>query len=114
MKGLCIKHWTNRMVLSVPITNQNCDIPIRSIKRNRNYSPVINYEAPKTTRRPLEIEGREVKETPNLVLNLKSVSPIPLWRNWTISSKDPILPRTPPLENARPVSPPTKIFSNRH
>lgn len=74
-------------------------------KRDWDNSPVINYNATKTARRPLKIERREVKETPNLVFHLKIVSPIPLWRNWTGSAQHSILPRCSPLLNTIPVTP---------
>ena len=93
---------TNRVVPSVPITNQNRDIPIRGWERNWNYIPVVNDKATKTTRRPLKINRREVKETPNLILNLELVSPIPLGRNRAICAENPILPRTSPLLNTGP------------
>ena len=95
---------TNRVVPSVPIANQNRDIPVWGCKRNWNYIPVVDDKATKTTRRPLKINRREVKETPNLILNLELVSPIPLWRNRAIRAENTVLPRTSPLLNTSPAT----------
>jgi len=84
--------YTNRVVPFVPITNQNDNVPMRSIKRNWNNSPVVYDKAAKSTRSSLHMERREVKETPYLIFNLKLVSPVPLRRNWTVSTRKPILP----------------------
>lgn len=91
------------MVSCVPVTNQNGYIPIWGCKRNGNYSPVIYNKATKSSRCSLKIKRRKVKEAPNLILNLKIVCPIPLWRNWTIGSRNPILPWTTALLDSSPV-----------
>lgn len=95
---------TYSVILSVPISNHNSDIAIWGVERNRNNISVINNDATETPWRPLEIEGGEVEEAPNLVLNLKIVSPVPLGRDGTICAQDPILPWTPPLLYTRPES----------
>lgn len=100
---LIISSNTYCVVPYVPITNQDCNIPIRGCKRNGNYRTVVNNKSTKTTRSSLKIERGEVKETPNLILNLELVSPIPFWRNGTISTKNSILPRTSSLLNTRPI-----------
>lgn len=92
------------VVPSVPITNQNCYIPIWSRKRNWNNISIIYYKSAKTTRGPLKVKRWEVKETPNLVLNLELVSPIPLGRNRASSAEYPILPRNSPLLNTIPTT----------
>jgi len=95
----------------VPITNQNDNVPMWSIKRNWNNSPVVYNKAAKSTRSSLHMESREVKETPYLIFNLKLVSPVPLWGNWTVSTKNPILPWTSPLLNSRPITSTIKFQS---
>lgn len=92
------------MVSCVPITNQNGYIPIRGCERNGNYGPVIYNKPTIPSRCSLEIKRWEVKEAPNLILNLKIISPIPLWGNWTIGSKNSILPWTTPLLNSGPIT----------
>lgn len=77
---------TNRVVPYVPITNRNGNIAVWSRERDWNNRSRIDNEGAKTTRSFLEMERRKVEETPNLVLNLKLISPIPLWRNRTIGS----------------------------
>lgn len=80
------------MVPSVPITNQNCYIPSWSVKWNRNNGTVVYNKATKSTSRSLKIERRKVEEASNLVLNLKIIRPVPLRRNWTVGTKNSILP----------------------
>lgn len=75
------------MILSVPVTYHNGDIPIRGVERNRNNIPIVNNDASETSRSPLEVERGEVEEAPNLILNLKLVSPVPLWRDWAVRAK---------------------------
>lgn len=93
---------TNRVISRVPIANHNGNIPIWSIKRNRNNRPVIDNKTTKTTWCSLKMQRREVKETPNLVLDLKLVSPVPLRRNGAICTQNSILPGASPLLNTSP------------
>jgi len=83
---------TNRVVLSIPITNDDENISIWLCKRNWDDFPIVDNKGTKATRGSLEVKRREVKETPNLILDLELVSPIPFGRNWTICAKDSILP----------------------
>jgi hypothetical protein len=66
------------MVPGVPITNYNGYIPVWGCKRNRNYVPVIDNKAAIPSGRSLEVERWKIEEAPNLVLNLKLISPVPL------------------------------------
>lgn len=93
---------TNRVISCKPITNHNENISFRLCKRNWDNVPIINNKWTKPTRSFLKIDWWEVKETPNLILHLKLVGPIPLWRNWTVGAKNTILPRIPPHLNPRP------------
>lgn len=92
------------MIARVPISNKNNNVPMWGIKRNRNDGPVVYDETPKSTSCSLKMKGREVEKASNLILHLKRVSPVPLWGNGTICSKNTILPRTPPLLNPRPAN----------
>lgn len=92
------------MVPGVPITNHNYYIPVWGCKRNWNYSPVVDNKAAKPSGCSLEIERWKIEEAPNLILNLKLVSPIPFWRNRTIRTQNSILPWTTPLLNPGPVT----------
>lgn len=80
------------MILGVPITNHNGDIPIWGGERNRNYSSVVYNKTAIPACCSLKIERREVKEAPNLILDLKLVGPIPFWWNRTVCAQNTILP----------------------
>ena len=95
---------TNRVVLSVPITNHNENLSIWPRKRNWNNFSIIDNKGTKATRGSLETKRREVKETSNLILDLELICPIPIGRNWTICAKDSILPRVTPHLNPRPAT----------
>lgn len=92
------------MIAGVPISNENNNVPMWGIKRNRNDGSVVYDETPKSTSSSLKMKGREVEKASNLILHLKLVSPVPLCRNRTVCAKNTILPRSPPLLNPRPVS----------
>lgn len=96
------KAETNRVVSCIPITNHNENISIRLCKRNWDNIPIIDNNRAKPTRCFLKIEWWKVIETSNLILHLKLVGPVPLWRNWTIRSKNTILPRISPHLNPGP------------
>lgn len=80
------------MIPCVPITNQNGYIPIWGCKRNRNYSPIVDNKATKTTRSSLKMERGKVEKATNLILDLKVICPVPLWWNWAIGARNTILP----------------------
>lgn len=80
------------MIPGIPVTNDNDDIPIWLCKRNADYIPISNNERTKATRCSLKIERGKVEKAPNLILDLKLISPIPFWMNWTICAKKTILP----------------------
>lgn len=92
------------MALSIPVTDYNDIIPIWLCKRNWDNLPIIDDKRTKATRGSLETKRREVKETPNLILDLELVCPIPFGRNWTICAKNSILPWISPHLNPRPVT----------
>lgn len=100
---------TNRVVLSIPITNHNENFTVGLRERNRYNLPIVDNKGTKSTRSSLEISGREVKETPYLILHLKLIRPIPFRRNWTIRTKNSILPRVTPHLNTRPTTNISKI-----
>ena len=91
------------MILSVPITNEHYNVPIWLWKRNWDYFPVIENKRTKTTRCPLKVQRWKIEKAPNLILHLKLISPIPLWRNRTVVAKKTILPRITSHLNSRPV-----------
>ena len=95
---------TDRMVLDIPVTYCNGDIPIWLCKRNCDYNPIINNNRTKATRCSLKIERWEVEKAPNLIFHLKLVRPIAFWMNWTICAKNTILPRVTPHLNPRPAT----------
>lgn len=90
--------WTSyRMVPSVPIPNEERNIPIRQVKGNRDHSTIIHSDAAKAAGSTLELERREVEEATNLILHLKLVSPVPSRRNRAVRSQNSILPWVLPM-----------------
>lgn len=85
------------MTLRIPVTNKECNISIWQKKRYWNNFSVVNGDPPISSWSSLEIQGREVKETPYLIFHLKLISPIPTSRNRTISPQYTILPRVFPV-----------------
>nr|AFK46891.1 unknown [Lotus japonicus] len=63
----------------------------------------LMMKLPKPTSCSLKMQGRKVEKAPNLILDLKLVSPVPFRWNGTICAKNTILPRSPPLLNPRPM-----------
>ena len=120
MTGLNLKKFndttnkaeTNRVVSCIPITNHNGNFSIRLRKRNRDNLSIINNNWAKPTRCSLKIERWKVIETSNLILDLKLVGPVPLWRNWTIGSKNTILPGVSPHLNPGPAIVNTQLFES--
>lgn len=92
------------VVSYVPVTYQDCDIASWVVKWDRNDGAWVDYESTKSTGCSLKIERGEVEVAPDLIFNLKVVSPVPFWGYWTSSTKNTILPRTPFLLYASPVS----------
>lgn len=81
------------MTLCIPVTNKDCNIFIWQQKRYCNNFSVVNGDSTVSSCSSLEVLGREVKETPNLILYLKFICPVPTSRNRTISPRYTILPR---------------------
>ena len=90
------------MVLSIPITNHEGEFSIRGSERERNTILVIDYNWTKTTRSSLEVEGREVEETTDLIFDLEAVSEVPLRRDGTVRAENTVLPRVTPHLNPIP------------
>lgn len=88
-----IRLKTDLMTLCIPITNKDCDISIWHWKRQRYNVSVIYGDPPIATSSSLEVQGREVKETPDLIFYLKLICPVPPGRDWTIGPRNTILPR---------------------
>lgn len=84
---------TDLMTLSIPITNEDCDISIWHREGQWYNVSVIYGDSSISTSSSLEIQGREVKETPYLIFDLKLIRPVPPSRDWTISPRNTILPR---------------------
>lgn len=74
------------MAFSEPITDKESNISIRQKKRNRNDVSVVDNDPTITTSCSLEVCRWEIKETTDLVFDLKLISPVPTRRYRTVSS----------------------------
>lgn len=68
---------TYRVVLDVPVTDEQRNVAVRRVERDSNDIPVVYNDTTKSTRCPLEAGRREVKETADLVFDLELVRPVP-------------------------------------
>lgn len=92
------------MTLCVPITDEECNISIWQQKWQWNNIPVVYGDTPISSRGSLEVQGREVKETPYLILHLEFICPVPTHGNRTISPRYAVLPRVFPVLYSIPAS----------
>lgn len=90
------------MALSEPITDKECDISIREREGNWNDVSIVDNDPSVPTSSSLEVCTRKIKETSDLVFDLKLISPIPTRRNRTISAQNTILPRVFPMLDSIP------------
>lgn len=72
------------MTLRIPVTNEDCNISIWHPEGYWDHFSVVYDDSPISTRSSLEAKGREVKETPYLIFDLKLICPIPTSRNGAI------------------------------
>jgi hypothetical protein len=80
------------VVLLVPVTDEERDVPVWGVERDRDDCPVIHSDAAKTAGGTLHAERREVEEAPDLVLDLEVVGPVPAWRYRAVGAEDAVLP----------------------
>lgn len=80
------------MAAGVPIANNYHYISIRRTKRNRDNMTIRDNERTKTTSCSLQVDGRKIEKTTNLILYLKLVSEVPSSMDGAISTKNTILP----------------------
>lgn len=100
MKKRCV----NLMAFSEPITDKESNISIRQKKRNWNDVSIVDNDATITTSCSLEVCRWEIKETTNLVFDLKLISPVPTRRNRTVSAQNTVLPRVFPMLDPIPTT----------
>lgn len=84
--------YTNLVVSLVPITDKKCKFSIRCRIWDWYDGPLCNIETPKTPSSFMQLSWREVGEGSNLILGLKLVCPVCVWRDGAIGSKHSILP----------------------
>lgn len=80
------------MALLVPVPNEQGDISIWCVEWDRNDGAVVDSNTSETTSSTLQAKGWEVKEAPNLVLDLEIVGPVPTWRYGAGCAENTILP----------------------
>lgn len=90
------------MALSEPITDKESNISIRQKKRNWNDVSIVDNDATVTTSCSLEVCRWEIKETTNLVFDLKLICPVPTRRYRTVSAQNTVLPRVFPMLDSIP------------
>lgn len=95
------------MAAGVPVTNEHDEVISRRSKWQRHFRSIAHSDSTVATRSPLETGTGIVKETPNLILHLKPVGPVPARRNGTIRARDAILPCVVPMLEAHPSKTPT-------
>ena len=84
--------YTHFVTPCIPVTNKDCEISTRSPKGNGNHYTIVHNNSSKASCCPLKVKGREVKEATNLILCLKTIGPVPSYRNGAIGPRYTILP----------------------
>lgn len=89
--------------------NNNSEVILRSIIRDRNEQTTVDMKATKCTICFVNRCAWVVKKAPNLVLDLKMISVVSSRGNWAVGSKHTLLPRILPLLDAAPAKNSIKI-----
>lgn len=98
-----IKRYTNRVVSGVPITNGDDNISIGGIERELYNFAICDNKTTESTCCCLEMSTRSIIVATDLILDLKSVCPVPIWRNGAIGAQNSILPRRSTHFYSRPI-----------
>lgn len=81
----------------VPITDEESEITIRFMVRNKDDWSLVNIECTKSTTCSVHRRRRKVRISSDLVLKLEMVSPIRVWLDWAACAQNSVLPWHPPL-----------------
>jgi hypothetical protein len=92
------------VVLLVPVTDEERDVPVWRVERDGDHCPVIHGDAPETAGGALHAERREVEEAPDLVLDLEVVGPVPARWYGAVGAEDAVLPAVLAVLDPIPVS----------
>ena len=92
------------MTFWIPVTDKERNIAIWQCKRQRNDFSVVYRNPSVSSGGSLEVQGREVKETPNLIFHLKLIRPVPSCGDRAIGPQHTVLPRVLPVLYSVPAS----------
>nr|GMC77304.1 hyccin [Ipomoea batatas] len=78
--------------LVIPIPNEEIKFGIRFRERHSNDSSIVDPNGPEATARFLKVDGGKIEEAPNLILDLKDVSPILSGLDRAVCARHSVLP----------------------
>lgn len=87
-----IKNYRYLETLVIPIPNEEIKFGIRFRERHSNDSSIVDPNGPEPTARFLKVDGGKIEEAPNLILDLKDISPILSGLDRAVCARHSVLP----------------------